>query len=134
MITISAQIQFRRDTAANWTAADPTLASGEVGFETDTGKFKIGNGATAWTALAYAYTPGATSGTYSLGNGVDSGSVTGLGLAFTPSQVLLTVRIPAGGLVLFAVPVGNPTTDGFSFVMNGLTDNTNYKLDYSLIP
>lgn len=49
------KIQLRRDTAANWTSANPTLASGELGFETDTGKFKIGNAAgTAWTSLAYA--------------------------------------------------------------------------------
>ncbi len=47
------QIQMRRDTAADWTAADPTLAEGEIGIETDTGKMKIGDGATAWTLLAY---------------------------------------------------------------------------------
>jgi hypothetical protein len=48
------QIQVRRGTAAEWTAANPTLATGEIGFETDTGRFKIGNGATAWTSRAYA--------------------------------------------------------------------------------
>lgn len=52
-----AQIQFRRDTAANWTAANPTLLDGELGFETDTGKAKIGDGTTAWTSLAYAAVP-----------------------------------------------------------------------------
>ena len=46
-------IQLRRGTAAAWTSADPTLSSGEVGFETDTGKLKFGDGATAWTSLAY---------------------------------------------------------------------------------
>jgi Major tropism determinant N-terminal domain len=46
-------IQLRRDTAANWTAANPTLAQGEAGLETDTGKLKIGDGATAWTGLGY---------------------------------------------------------------------------------
>lgn len=49
------KIQLRRDTAANWTSANPTLSPGELGFETDTGKFKIGNAAgTAWTSLSYA--------------------------------------------------------------------------------
>ena len=38
----NALIQVRRDTAANWTSENPTLASGEMGFETDTGKLKIG--------------------------------------------------------------------------------------------
>jgi len=46
-------IQIRRDTAANWSSANPTLANGEQGYETDTGKMKIGNGSTAWTSLAY---------------------------------------------------------------------------------
>lgn len=43
----------RKGTAAAWTSANPTLASGEVGVETDTGKQKVGNGSTAWTSLAY---------------------------------------------------------------------------------
>jgi len=47
------QIQFRRDTAANWTSNDPTLAAGEIGYETDTGSVKIGDGSTAWTSLSY---------------------------------------------------------------------------------
>lgn len=44
-------IQVRRDTAANWTSANPTLASGEIGLETDTGRYKIGNGTTPWNSL-----------------------------------------------------------------------------------
>lgn len=52
-------IQVRRDTAANWTSVNPTLAAGEIGFETDTSKFKIGTGAAAWTALAYSNGGGA---------------------------------------------------------------------------
>lgn len=54
------QIQFRRDTAANWTSTNPTLAIGEIGLETDTSKWKLGNGSTAWNSLAYAYASGAT--------------------------------------------------------------------------
>lgn len=46
-------MQQRRDTAAGWTSADPTLLSGELGHETDTGKFKIGDGSTAWSSLNY---------------------------------------------------------------------------------
>jgi hypothetical protein len=49
----NALIQLRRDTAANWTSVNPILAAGEMGFETDTGKFKIGNGSAAWTVLEY---------------------------------------------------------------------------------
>tara|TARA_R110000765_G_scaffold128689_1_gene226977 strand:- start:804 stop:1205 length:402 start_codon:yes stop_codon:yes gene_type:complete len=46
-------IQIRRDTAANWTSANPTLAQGELGAETDTSKVKIGDGSTAWSSLGY---------------------------------------------------------------------------------
>jgi hypothetical protein len=48
------KIQLRRGTAAEWTSANPTLSAGEAGFETDTGKLKIGTGSTVWTSLAYA--------------------------------------------------------------------------------
>ena len=47
------RILIRRDTASAWTAANPTLASGELGGETDTGKLKLGDGSTAWNSLAY---------------------------------------------------------------------------------
>ncbi len=53
---MSTRIRFRRDTAANWTSADPTLTTGELGYETNTGKFKIGDNTTAWTSLAYSIT------------------------------------------------------------------------------
>jgi hypothetical protein len=49
-----AKIKFRRDTAAAWTQANPTLAQGEPGFEHDTGLLKIGDGATPWVNLDYA--------------------------------------------------------------------------------
>lgn len=51
-------IQNRRDTAANWTSVNPVLASGEIGFETDTNTFKIGDGVTAWSSLAYQNSTG----------------------------------------------------------------------------
>lgn len=54
---MSIQIQIRRDTAANWTSVNPTLANGELGIESDSGRFKIGTGVTAWNGLGYAYTP-----------------------------------------------------------------------------
>ena len=56
---MTSRLQNRRDTAANWTSNNPTLGAGEIGYETDTAKYKIGTGSTAWTSLAYAYTAGA---------------------------------------------------------------------------
>jgi hypothetical protein len=50
---MATRMQQRRGTAAQWIAANPTLAAGEIGFETDTNQFKIGNGSSAWSALSY---------------------------------------------------------------------------------
>jgi hypothetical protein len=56
---MAVQIQFRRGTASAWTSANPTLAEGEMGIETDTDQFKIGDGLTVWTSLAYGGIAGA---------------------------------------------------------------------------
>jgi hypothetical protein len=61
---MAVQIQLRNDTAANWASANPTLAVGEIGVETDTDQFKIGDGTTAWTSLAYGGVQG-PAGTFS---------------------------------------------------------------------
>lgn len=47
------QIQIRRGAAAAWTSANPVLAQGEMGYEIDTQKIKVGNGSTAWNSLSY---------------------------------------------------------------------------------
>lgn len=47
------QLQVRSDTASAWTAANPVLLAGEPGFETDTGKLKIGDGVRNWATLPY---------------------------------------------------------------------------------
>lgn len=79
-------IQLRRDTAANWTAEDPVLAHGEMGWETDTGAVKIGDGVTEWTALPYGGIvgpegpqgpAGATGGTGPAGPGLPAGGSVG---------------------------------------------------------
>lgn len=52
------RIQLRRGTAANWTTANPVLASGEIGVETDTGKLKVGDGSSAWASRPYVTAAG----------------------------------------------------------------------------
>ena len=53
-MSAGATIKLRRDTAAAWTSANPVLAPGEPGLETDTNLIKYGNGATTWNNLPYA--------------------------------------------------------------------------------
>lgn len=50
---MSTRMQQRRGTASQWTNANPVLAAGEIGFETDTNKFKIGDGVNLWADLSY---------------------------------------------------------------------------------
>jgi hypothetical protein len=51
---MAVRIQIRRGFAAQWTIANPILADGELAAESDTGKFKIGNGVDRWNDLDYA--------------------------------------------------------------------------------
>lgn len=45
------KILFRRDTAANWSSTNPTLDSGEAGYDTTNKVLKVGDGTTAWNSL-----------------------------------------------------------------------------------
>ena len=88
----------RRGTAAQWTAANPVLAVGELGYETDTKKWKRGDGATAWAALAY-YQPAWTEVT-----GRDDG-----------------VKKATGGIV--PIEKYNPDSVGFSSALSSAIDD-----------
>lgn len=56
MTVLSYRFACRRRTAAEWTSLNEVLLKAEIGLETDTGKFKFGDGTTAWNALAYQTT------------------------------------------------------------------------------
>lgn len=70
-------IQLRQGIASLWTSTNPVLALAETGVETDTGRFKLGNGVSTWTALPYTSVQGLIqTKTYrSFGDGSD-GNVT----------------------------------------------------------
>ena len=76
---MAAVIQVKRGSASSWTSANTVLASGEIGFETDTKKMKVGDGSTAWNSLLYTATDGDISGVTAgtgLSGGGNSGAVT----------------------------------------------------------
>jgi Major tropism determinant N-terminal domain len=56
------RIQFRHDSATNWSTANPTMMQGEMGLELDTGKFKVGNGTQSWNDLPYSSGPAGPAG------------------------------------------------------------------------
>jgi len=80
---MSTIIQHKRGTAAQWTSLNPTLYAGEMGWETDTNKFKIGNGTTPWNSLPYTNTAGGTGPTGPTGLQGPTGPVGVTGAAST---------------------------------------------------
>lgn len=110
---MASKIQIRRDTASNWTSANPTLSSGELGLETDTGKLKAGDGATAWTSLAY-YTLG-TTGVPSYSDAVANFTGTlqqGGSNVVVDSDIGSTVQAHDANLTSFLGAVDLPVADG----------------------
>ena len=105
-------IQIRRDTASDWTSANPTLAQGELGLETDTLKLKAGTGTTAWNSLAY-YTLG-TAGFLASTGGTLTGALTTNstidGRDVAADGVLATNALPrAGGTMSGGLAMGANT-------------------------
>jgi len=115
-------IQIRRDTASDWTSANPTLAQGELGLETDTLKLKAGTGTTAWNSLGYytlatagflATTGGALTGALTTNSTIDGRDVAADG-------VLATNAMPKAGGAFTGAVTTNSTIDGRDVAADGV--------------
>lgn len=53
-IKLNSKITQRIDTSTNWSDSNPVLLKGEIGLESDTNLFKIGDGVSDWSSLEYA--------------------------------------------------------------------------------
>lgn len=96
-------VRMYRDTSGNFTTAAPTLALGEVGYETDTAKLKIGDGSTVWASLAYFTPGGAPTGTAGGGLGGTYPNPTVLGT--------FTGQLISSGAVTTVTTTGNITDE-----------------------
>jgi len=140
------RILLRRDTAANWSANNPVLASGEPGYETDSSKLKIGDGSTQWLSLPYyvggigptgpsgAQGPAGPVGPTGVGGGI-TGPVAGTGPnTFYGDQTVIGSVSVTGGVFLnpqefngnVTIPEGSngflvgPITDLGTITVNGV--------------
>jgi len=106
------RIQLRRGTAAQWTSANPTLSSGEVGVETDTLRVKVGNGTAKWNALAYIPAAAGTLLGNTLAANVTASSLTSLGTI--AALVATTADINGGTIDGAAVGGATPAAGAFT--------------------
>lgn len=127
-------ILMRRGQDTEWTAANPTLYNGEMGYELNTGKFKIGDGLTRWTSLPYAAQKGETGSVGATGprgpgggdigpTGPTGASPTGPTGATGPMPDLTNITITGGTIT-------GGTITGVESIVN-LQTNTSYSLQLS---
>lgn len=110
--------QIRRDTAANWTAANLVLLAGEPAFETDTGKRKTGDGIRNWASLPYDTEAGlATTTPAALGTAA-------AGTAKLAARADHVHAIPSAISTATIVTTGNVTVGGNLAVTGTLTAGT----------
>jgi hypothetical protein len=133
---MSQKIQIRRGVEAQRALITPD--AGEPLFTTDNKQLFIGDGATAGGLLVGGGSGAGyvqkICGTQAIASGADTVTVSGLGLASAPGQVLVTVRKLTGGLNLFATLRSDSiTTDGFTADLSAATDAATYQLDYLAI-
>ena len=111
---MATKIQLRRDTAADWTSNNPTLAAGEFGWESDSNRFKIGDGSTAWTSLGYADTLKTIGDIAITGSTISAPSNGDLTLTTSGSGVVFvndTFKIGSGASVTTILDEDNMATD-----------------------
>jgi hypothetical protein len=152
---MATRIQLRRGTATQWTTADPILEAGEVGWESDTNKFKIGDGINNWDDLTYfldstdtgfnaedyilATSKNAVSGVAALDANINVVTTTGVvfegatanefetTLAVTDPTADRTITLPdATGTVQLRVEDVSDTEIGY---LNGVTSSIQTQLD-----
>ena len=133
---MSQKIQIRRGVEAQRALITPD--AGEPLFTTDTKQLFIGDGSTAGGVLVGGGSMSGyvqkVRGTQAIAAGASAVTVTGLGLATAPGQVLVTVRKLTGGLNLFAtVRDDSVTAGGFTVDLSAATDGATYKLDYLVV-
>ena len=95
-------VKVKRATAARWTSQNPVLAAGEIGYETDTRKMKLGDGTSSWTQLSYLVAEG--SGAAGQAATIRIGTVTTLN--YNASATVVNSGTSSAAVLDFGIPRG----------------------------
>ena len=120
-VTLTALQKQRRDTASNWTSNNTVLLAGEWGIESDTKRFKIGDGTTAWQSLDYVPIP--DTNRLLAGNLTVGGDFTVNGTTTTIDTTNLVVEDKNIEIGKVSTPT-DTTADGGGLTLKGSTDKT----------
>jgi hypothetical protein len=125
---MATRMQQRRGTASQWTSANPVLNAGEIGWESDTNKFKIGDGTNHWADVDYFIDANSTTNPSFGSSIVFEGSTANdyeTTLAITDPTADRTITFPnATGTVVLADGSGNVTVSG-DLTVSGTTTTIN---------
>lgn len=112
------RIQVRRGTSSEWTSANPVLAAGEMGVETNTNLFKFGNGSSTWTALSYANNSDVAIGEISQ-DAINTALTMGSGLTKTYNDGANTITISVDSAVVATVAYVDSAVSGINNSLSG---------------
>ena len=101
-------VKVKRATAARWASQNPVLAAGEIGYETDTRKMKLGDGTSSWTQLSYLVADGTGSGT-GIGTGGQAATIrigTVTTLRYNQNATVVNSGTSTAAVLDFGIPRG----------------------------
>ena len=105
------RIQVRRGTASDWTSVNPVLAGGEIGFETNTGKLKVGDGTTSWSSLDYVASDSPAVGEIAQ-DAIAQALSAGNGISKEYDDAANTITLANTGVLTFNTRTGEVTLSG----------------------
>ena len=97
-------MKVKRATAARWASENPVLAAGEIGYEKDTRKMKLGDGTSSWTQLSYLQADGSGSGAAGQAATIRIGTVTTL--RYNQNATVVNSGTSSAAVLDFGIPRG----------------------------
>ena len=99
-------VKVKRATAARWASQNPVLAAGEIGYETDTRKMKLGDGTSSWTQLSYLVADGTGAGGGSGGQAATIRIGTVTTLRYNQNATVVNSGTSTAAVLDFGIPRG----------------------------